>query len=1002
MENNKGKEKEKRKEDNIKVNGGHKEKLNKFGYPKKNTNKYNMIYNRTIQNYGNNKKLLNIYEFLNYILILCFIISSHSFKDIKKSIFFNDSFITLKIKQKGNMSVYYSRGCTSPAPFPDEIYINEVRQNQVQSYYYFNDTKNIIKLLWKDSIEFAACMFLYCSNITEINLSNFDTSKITYMNYMFYGCSLLTSLDLSNFDTSSNSKNFATMFRGCSSLKYINLKNSNIKSNQYQKIFSGISENTMFCGIDNKSDDFFNEYNQIINCDNENKCYHKKLNSFNYNDSCLICGVNYYQKKNDLQNDNSLIYCYKPYDGYYLDINDNIYKKCYSTCKRCDREGNKINHNCIECKDNYKYKINFEVYYNCYKNSLIEESTFIYLDNNNKYILDLINNQTSEKDVSKSIIGGITSGSLNEDMKKMLHKNSTHNITINLNNNTLHYISGLSQMMERIDISSVNFGECESLLKKNYSFTNIEDLIMYKIEYYIEGFKIPILEYSLFLYQNDKTIQLDLDLCNNVSIIYYIPINIDGNEISKYNPESDVYKDKCNTYKSESGTDMSLYDRINNFNINNMSLCEKNCSFLRYEINNSRVACECKIKNEFSFSYNETNINDLLTKLEGEKSKSNLDIISCNVLGSIDNIESNTGFYLLLLILAIFIIVFLIFCTKGYNLLEDKIDTIINKNFKNLNNKNKKRNTINSQINKPIKNNFKRRNIMELPQQNFGKRSSLLVLKKKRNNYQRNVGIENKKHSMKNTFNLSTINKKNKTKKKSNLTFKPDTDYELNWLSYEDSIKHDKRSGCDYYCSLIKSKQIITFTFCTFNDYNSGIIKKYIFFLSFALHYTINALFFTDSTMHQIYEDKGKYNFEYQLPKILYSALFSSLILRIILQTLVLTDKDILQVKLQQTKEMAIKMKKEKLKCMKIKFSIFFILNFILLGLFWYYLTAFNAIYKNTQIYLIENTFISFGFSLFYPFIINIFPMIIRMCSLHSSNKDQKYFYKVSQIIQLI
>ena len=288
---------------------------------------------------------------------------------------------------------------------------------------------------------------------------------------------------------------------------------------------------------------------------------------------------------------------------------------------------------------------------------------------------------------------------------------------------------------------------------------------MYKIEYYIEGFKIPILEYSLFLYQNDKAIQLDLELCNNVSIIYYIPINIDGNEISKYNPESDVYKDKCNTYKSESGTDMSLYDRINNFNINNMSLCEKNCSFLRYEINNSRVACECKIKNEFSFSYNETNINDLLTKLEGEKSKSNLDIISCNVLGSIDNIESNTGFYLLLLILAIFIIVFLIFCTKGYNLLEDKMDTIINKNFKNLNNKNKKRNTINSQINKPIKNNFKRRNIMELPQQNFGKRSSLLVLKKKRNNSQRNVGIENKKHSMKNTFNLSTIIKKNKTKK---------------------------------------------------------------------------------------------------------------------------------------------------------------------------------------------------------------------------------------------
>ena len=276
---------------------------------------------------------------------------------------------------------------------------------------------------------------------------------------------------------------------------------------------------------------------------------------------------------------------------------------------------NKLNKISIN-KQRYYYSLSEDYLNNIgIEEDKIEES----IDNSNKYILDLINSQTSEKDVSKSIIGGLTSGSLNEDMKKMLNKNSTHNITINLNNNTLHYISGLSQMMERIDISSVNFGECESLLKKKYSFTNIEDLIMYKIEYYIEGFKIPILEYSLFLYQNDKTIQLDLDLCNNVSIIYYIPINIDGNEISKYNPESDVYKDKCNTYKSESGTDMSLYDRINNFNINNMSLCEKNCSFLRYEINNSRVACECKIKNEFSFSYNETNINDLLTKLEGEK-----------------------------------------------------------------------------------------------------------------------------------------------------------------------------------------------------------------------------------------------------------------------------------------------------------------------------------------------------------------------------------------------
>ena len=154
--------------------------------------------------------------------------------------------------------------------------------------------------------------------------------------------------------------------------------------------------------------------------------------------------------------------------------------------------------------------------------------------------------------------------------------------------------------------------------------------------------------------------------------------------------------------------------------------------------------------------------------------------------------------------------------------------------------------------------------------------------------------------------------------------------------------------------------------------------------------------------MHQIYEDKGIYNFIYQLPFILYSALISTFILRLMLKILVLTDKDILEIKIQRTKVKAFNLKEKKLRCMKIKFAIFFILNFLLLTLFWYYLTSFNAIYENTQIYLIENTFISFSFSLFYPFIINIFPSMIRMCSLHSSNKKQEYFYKVSQIIQII
>ena len=81
---------------------------------------------------------------------------------------------------------------------------------------------------------------------------------------------------------------------------------------------------------------------------------------------------------------------------------------------------------------------------------------------------------------------------------------------------------------------------------------------------------------------------------------------------------------------------------------------------------------------------------------------------------------------------------------------------------------------------------------------------------------------------------------------------------------------------------------------------------------------------------------------------------------------------------------------KEVLKYAIIKFSIFFTLNLILLILFWYYLTCFNAVYENTQIDLIINAIISFGISCVYPFVINIIPSIFRMDSLDNKNNKKR------------
>ena len=66
------------------------------------------------------------------------------------------------------------------------------------------------------------CMFSYCSSLTSLNLSNFDTSKVTNMCGMFQDCSSLTSLNMSNFDTSKVT-NMGGMFQNCSSLASLDL-----------------------------------------------------------------------------------------------------------------------------------------------------------------------------------------------------------------------------------------------------------------------------------------------------------------------------------------------------------------------------------------------------------------------------------------------------------------------------------------------------------------------------------------------------------------------------------------------------------------------------------------------------------------------------------------------------------------------------------------------------------------------------------------------------------
>ena len=387
----------------------------------------------------------------------------------------------------------------------------------------------------------------------------------------------------------------------------------------------------------------------------------------------------------------------------------------------------------------------------------------------------------------------------------------------------------------------------------------------------------------------------------------------------------------------------------------------------------------------------------MLKNFKELKYTSNILVIKCyKKLFTKKGIIINIGNYILLSIIFISIIFTILFKIKGY----ERIITQVRKLVLNENSKYKKENKLNKDkrinpINLNLTLNFKKNK--KKKDKNISKR---MKNKKDKNilNKQKTEGVSHKstdKLQFSKIENLNNLTNNDETK---NELIKYN-DYELNSLTYIEALEKDKRSYFQYYISLLKTKHVVIFTFYTSTDYNSRIIKIILFLISFSLYYTVNALFFTDSTMHKIYEEKGNLNFIYFIPQILYSTIISSVI-DFIIKFLSLTEKNIIEIK--KTKKNKSEKASETLKCLNIKFVIFFILSFIFLIFFWYYLSCFCAVYINTQIHLIKDTITSFGLSLIYPFGINLIPGIFRINSLKASKKSYELMYKFSKILQLI
>ena len=103
----------------------------------------------------------------------------------------------------------------------------------VSTSYWFYECKNLTDVdltnLDTSAVTDMSSMFGYCSSLTSFGLNSFNTSAVTDMSYMFSYCSSLTSLDVSSFDTSAVTS-MDYMFNSCSSLTSLDVSTFNTKT----------------------------------------------------------------------------------------------------------------------------------------------------------------------------------------------------------------------------------------------------------------------------------------------------------------------------------------------------------------------------------------------------------------------------------------------------------------------------------------------------------------------------------------------------------------------------------------------------------------------------------------------------------------------------------------------------------------------------------------------------------------------------------------------------
>ena len=223
--------------------------------------------------------------------------------------------------------------------------------------------------------------------------------------------------------------------------------------------------------------------------------------------------------------------------------------------------------------------------------------------------------------------------------------------------------------------------------------------------------------------------------------------------------------------------------------------------------------------------------------------------------------------------------------------------------------------------------------------------------------------------------------------------------YELNNMDYYDASKYDKRTCLKTYWSVLMREHYLIFTFISKNDHNLFYIKIERFFILICTEVTMNGMFFVHETMYK--KQTGDTSFAQKIPQIIFSLLVTHAV-EVLLCYLSMTDKSYYQIKALPQKDKNEQKVFDILDCIRKKLIGFFIFTFLFFLFHWYFISAFCAVYQNTQLIYLRDSAISILISLVDPFIIYGLNCLLRAISLGACCKKKLVcVYKLSDVLPL-